>query len=160
VGTRGQLTTQSGTTVEGGSGLVLDNFLDNVLDVPRDNVHLRVDGQRVLSVLHHHVSLHEPALGDHVGELVLDGVHAGVDFWRVLSVLLRRVSLLEPVLHVEHLVELVLDGVHAGVDCWRVLSVLLRRVSLLKPALHVEHHVKLVLGPKLLASLDLTSKSA
>jgi hypothetical protein len=67
VGTQGQLTTQSGTTVEGGPGLVLDN----VLDVHHDNVHLGVDGQRVLSVLRRDVSLHEPALGDNVGELFL-----------------------------------------------------------------------------------------
>ena len=65
MGTRGQFTTQSGATVEGGPGLVLD--------VPRDNVHQGVDWRLVLSVQRRHVGLHEPALlGEHVGDLVLD----------------------------------------------------------------------------------------
>ena len=82
MGARGQLTTQSGTTVEGGPGLVPDN----VLDAPRDNVHCGVDGQRVLSVQRRHVGLHELVLlGEHVGNLVLDGVHLGVDCRHVVG---------------------------------------------------------------------------
>jgi hypothetical protein len=65
-----------------------------------------VDGWCVLRVLHHHVSLPKPALGDHVGELVLGDVHMGVDCWRVVSVLLLHVSVLEPALLGKHLVEL------------------------------------------------------
>ena len=52
------------------------------------------------------------------------------------------------------------DNVHQGVDCCRLLSIQLRHVSILEPALLGEHLVELVLGPKLLASPDLTSKSA
>ena len=89
MGTRGQFTTQSGATVEGGPGLVLD--------VPRDSVQRR------------HVSLLKPVLlGEHVVDLVLVGVHLGVDRWRVVSVMLLHVVLLEPALHGDHLVELVL----------------------------------------------------
>ena len=54
--------------MRGGPGLVLDN----VLDVPGNNVHRGVDEQRVLSVLRRHVGLLEPALlPEHVGEVVL-----------------------------------------------------------------------------------------
>jgi hypothetical protein len=68
VGTQGQLITQSGATVAGGPGLVLDS----VLGVPRNNVHQGVDSRRVLSVQRLHVGLLELALlGEHVGELVL-----------------------------------------------------------------------------------------
>ena len=71
MGARGQFTTQSGTTVEGGPGLVLDS----VLDVPRNNVHQGVDCRHVLSDQRRHVGLLEPALlGEHVRELVLDDV--------------------------------------------------------------------------------------
>ena len=65
MGTLGQLTTQSGATVEGGPGLVLDS----VPDVPRDNVPKGVDCRRLLSVQRLHVVLLEPALlGEHLVE--------------------------------------------------------------------------------------------
>ena len=63
MGTRGQFTTQSGTTIEGGPGLVLDV----VLDVPRDNVLQGVDCRHVLIGQRRHVGLLELALlGEHV----------------------------------------------------------------------------------------------
>ena len=100
MGTQGQLTTQSGATVEGGPGL-----LDSVPDVPRDNVPKGVECWRVLSV---HVHLLEPViLGEHVGDR--DTVGAGVDWQRVLRVLLRLVRLLNLALLVKLLVNFVLD---------------------------------------------------
>ena len=115
MGARGQLTTKSGATIEGGPGLVLDS----VLDVPRDNVPEVVDCRRVLSV---HVDFLESVLlGEHVGELVLDDVPVGVDCRRVLGVQLRHAGLLEPALLGKHLVELVLGP-----------SFLLHSISLLR----------------------------
>ena len=101
MGTSGQFTTQSGATIDGGPGLVLD--------LPRDNVHRVVDWWLGLRVQRRHVGLHEPVLlGKHFEDLVLDDVHLGVDCRRVVSVLLLHVVLFEPTLHGDHLVELVL----------------------------------------------------
>ena len=99
MGTQGQFTTQSGTTVEGGPGLVLDN----VLDVPRNNVHQGVDHRRVLKVQCLHVVLPELVLeggdgrsglldsvpeGDIGGQLVHIGLHSE----HIGSVVLERSS--------------------------------------------------------------------
>ena len=78
MGTRGQLATPSDSTVEGGPGLVLDN----VLEVPRNNVHQGVAGRSGLldSVLEGdigsqlvHVGLHS----EHIGSVVLGDVQEG-----------------------------------------------------------------------------------
>ena len=98
MGTRGQLATPSDSTVEGGPGLVLDN----VLDVPRNNVHQGVDCRRVLKVQCLHVVLPELVLvGEHVGYLVLDVLEGGEG--DVSSDLLLHIGLLSPCSLSEHL---------------------------------------------------------
>ena len=74
MGTRGQLATPSDSTVEGGPGLVLDN----VLDVPCNNVHQGVVGnsgllERTLGSQLVHVDLPDEPLGSVVVEGVLEG---------------------------------------------------------------------------------------
>ena len=91
MGTRGQLATPSDSTVEGGPGLVLDDLLD----VPRNNVNQGVDCRRVLSVQCLPLVLPKLVLGDeHVGYLVLDVLEGGEG--DVYSNLLLHVGLLSP----------------------------------------------------------------
>ena len=81
----------SDSTVEGGPGLALDNLLD----VPCNNVNLGGDCRRVLSVQCLPLVLPELVLGDeHVGYLVLDVLEGGEG--DVYSDLLLHVGLLSP----------------------------------------------------------------
>ena len=68
------MATPSDSTVEGGPGLALDNLLD----VPCNNVNLGGDCRRVLSVQCLPLVLPELVFGDeHVGNLVLDVLEGG-----------------------------------------------------------------------------------
>ena len=64
MGTRGQLATPSGSTVEGGPGLVLDNVLDGRLGLLDSVPEGDIGGQLVLIGLH----------SEHIGSVVLKEV--------------------------------------------------------------------------------------